>query len=176
MANFVKFRLTGMGGISNALRQLPKALSDRVLKRALAASAQPVVDYAVATAKFTDHTGETRGSIGVRPMRRKRFGSEVAIGPNSPKAHLVEFGTKAHRIEARKGGFLSWLGIVARSVEHPGSRPKPFFRPAWDLKGGPAMLADLGARIWAELAAAADRLSKRASSGRLSVRDFQELG
>lgn len=175
MANFFKFRLTGMEGMSAALRQLPRALGDAVLKKALTTAAGPVVEYAQANASFIDRTGRLRRGRWVTPMRRRRYGSEIALGPTAPEAHLVEFGTKPHRIEARAGGVLSWLGIAAKYVQHPGAKPKPFFRKAWDLKGGPAMLADLGSLLWAELAAAAGRLRSRAASGKVSARTMDEL-
>lgn len=175
MSDFVKFKLTGLNGLSEALRQLPRALGDSVLKKALTQSAGPVVDYARATAGFIDRSGSLRKSIGVRPMRRRRYGSEIAMGPNAPHAHLVEFGTAAHDITAKPGGILSWLGIRTKYVHHPGAKPKPFFRKAWDAKGGPAMLEDLGVRIWAELAKAADKLAKKGTAGKLSSRDMDAL-
>ena len=49
-------------------------------------------------------------------------------------AHLVEFGTKAHRIQAKRGGSLSTPSGPRQSVNHPGSTAKPFFRPAYKNK------------------------------------------
>ena len=46
-------------------------------------------------------------------------------------AHLVEFGTSPHAISS-PGGFLSFAGIITRKVDHPGGRPKPFLRPAFE--------------------------------------------
>lgn len=55
-----------------------------------------------------------------------------ATGEHAPLAHLVEHGTKPHFIAAKKGGALSFGGVIVRGVEHPGARPKPFGRPALD--------------------------------------------
>lgn len=43
-------------------------------------------------------------------------------------AHLVEFGTWPHWQPRRFGGMM-----------HPGARPKPFFRPAFEAEKGPAL-------------------------------------
>jgi len=53
----------------------------------------------------------------------------------APHAHLVEFGTKAHRIKATKKA-LRWFSRFrngfkyAPAVNHPGAKANPFFRNA----------------------------------------------
>lgn len=173
--NWVKFRLNGLDELSEALEQLPKALGDRILKRALTQAAEPVVEYAKSSASFVDRSGKLRDSIGVRPMKRKRYGSEVSIGPNAPHAHLVEFGTEAHRIDAAPGSVLRNVNTVfGMEVEHPGARPRPFFRPAWEVKGS-TVLADLKVYVWNELAKAAKRLYQKASRLKLSKAEWGKL-
>lgn len=69
-------------------------------------------------------------------------------------AHLVEFGTRPHEIRPREqGGALQFGGVTTRSVQHPGTRPRPFMRPAVDLK--------LPAAIEAITAKIRDRLTRR---------------
>jgi len=56
----------------------------------------------------------------------------------APHAHLVEFGTKPHtiagkkmRIAARAFQWLARVGDQVRTkIQHPGSRPNPFFQNA----------------------------------------------
>jgi HK97 gp10 family phage protein len=48
-------------------------------------------------------------------------------------AHLVEFGTAPHVIRGVFGGVIALpFGIFATQINHPGSRPRPFMRPALD--------------------------------------------
>lgn len=44
-------------------------------------------------------------------------------------AHLVEYGTRAHFLGSSSAGHRM----------HPGARPKPFIRPAWDAKRAAAI-------------------------------------
>ncbi|MCW5697372.1 MAG: hypothetical protein KIS96_11660 [Bauldia sp.] len=66
-------------------------------------------------------------------------------------AHLVEFGTRPH-YQPRRG------------VMHPGARPKPFVRPAFDTQGPRAMdmiLKDLRTQIIRKAAALRARNMRR---------------
>jgi HK97 gp10 family phage protein len=53
-------------------------------------------------------------------------------------AHLVEFGTTPHSVNSGSKKGKGLLGIAKKifnlftGLPHPGSRPKPFLRPAWD--------------------------------------------
>lgn len=56
-------------------------------------------------------------------------------GKNAPwYAHLIEFGTKPRTIKARKAVLVNPESgqVFGKTVEHPGTRAKPFFRPALD--------------------------------------------
>lgn len=63
-------------------------------------------------------------------------------------AHLIEFGTAPHVQPRFKKGF-----------SHPGARPRPFFRPAFDSKKDD-ILSTLGRRAWLRISAAATRIRK----------------
>ena len=52
----------------------------------------------------------------------------VHAGKGRNTAHLVEFGTRAHLIPGAQLINGRWV----RGVRHPGSRPRPFMRPAFD--------------------------------------------
>lgn len=96
---------------------------------------------------------------------------EVYVGPSGKPArmaHLVEFGTKPHKIRARSGaGMLAiWGGnpaaVVARtaSVNHPGSRPQPYMRPAFEGTAQ-AVLGNIGEAMRRRLAEASARAARR---------------
>lgn len=49
-------------------------------------------------------------------------------------AHLVEYGSGAHAIRARRAKRLATPYGAFLEVWHPGARPRPFMRPAFDAK------------------------------------------
>lgn len=69
-------------------------------------------------------------------------------------AHLIEYGTKAHKIPAL---LIPETGEIARREWlHPGATEKPFIRPAWDSgKGG------IASRMKYEIGRGIVRLAKR---------------
>lgn len=111
--------------------------------------------------------------LAARDAQRAAKGSkstvEVYVGPLSGQSrlgHLIEFGTKPHRIRAKKGERLSvWGGspasVVARvsEVDHPGARAKPFMRPGFE-GAAPAVLASITEAMRGQLAAAVARAAK----------------
>jgi HK97 gp10 family phage protein len=76
-------------------------------------------------------TGQLRQSIGVRVS-----GQSVIIGPDTPYAAFVEFGTKPHVIEAKNKKALMFVSggqtVIVKKVHHPGTKAQPFVQPAFD--------------------------------------------
>lgn len=80
-------------------------------------------------------TGKLRGSLGIRVNSHS-----VTIGPNetiAPYAGYVEFGTQPHIIRPKTpGGVLAFkIGnrqVFAKVVHHPGTKPQPYVRPAFE--------------------------------------------
>lgn len=93
---------------------------------------------------------------------KKRIGSKKSGGvkvqyDNAYYATWVEFGTAAHKIAAKYakalvlrpnarassgfGGRWMRAGLIVEGVDHPGSRPKPFMRPALHGRSGDAVVA-----------------------------------
>jgi len=65
-------------------------------------------------------------------------------------AHLVEFGTRPHAV-----GRGSKLGGTQHGLMHPGAKPYPYMRPAFDSKKGEAQrvaIATIAAEIAKEIA------------------------
>lgn len=63
---------------------------------------------------------------------------EVHVGPGKKRAwyaHIIERGAKAHGIDPRRKKFLRFIdGSLHKHANHPGVRPRPFMRPAFDNK------------------------------------------
>jgi HK97 gp10 family phage protein len=99
-----------------------KAVATKVIRR----SAAPI--RAEAKAKVPVRTGDLKRSIRTYTSIG-RWSISGRVESRLPYAHLVELGTKAHyqkrklKHEKRK-----------RAVKHPGAKPKPFLRPAFDSK------------------------------------------
>ena len=75
-------------------------------------------------------TGRLRGSINVK----REYLSKV-IGTNVEYATNVEFGTGPHEIVAKNKKVLAnkKKGIIfGKKVKHPGSKPRPYMRPAFE--------------------------------------------
>lgn len=111
------------------------ALGDqRSLQAVVNAAAESYVDdtldYIKAGRAFTPHTGQLEQSINWLPT-----GNNAAeIYANAAYAPFVEYGTQPHVIQpkdGRKGLKIPVSGgggyIVRRKVNHPGSKPHPFF-------------------------------------------------
>ena len=94
-----------------------------------------------------EKSGVLRDSIRVTARRRGRTvtasikaGGKTKTG-DAFYARFVEFGTAAHVISGKNGGWLSFGGLFTKSAQHPGAKPSPFMRPALDSKSGEAVVA-----------------------------------
>lgn len=78
-------------------------------------------------------TGRLRASIRSQ-LDRDHRGLVARIGSNVEYARYVEEGTGPHRIVPRVKKALHWKGAAhpVLAVNHPGSRAKPYLRPALD--------------------------------------------
>lgn len=76
-------------------------------------------------------TGRLRSSI-THDLRRDSIGLVARVGTNVSYGAYVELGTTPHRIVARNRRALFWRGArhPVRAVNHPGTRPFPYLRPA----------------------------------------------
>ncbi|OKJ06822.1 HK97 gp10 family phage protein [Kitasatospora sp. CB01950] len=127
-----------MGGLSYNVDsgQFQNALRDAVDR--LRGESRQVMDRVandmVNTAKslVPVDTGRLRSSIRAIPVGGGRFTYTVTVGTNVEYASDVEYGTAPHVILPKNKKALYWKGAahpVAR-VNHPGTRPYPFMRPA----------------------------------------------
>ena len=76
-------------------------------------------------------TGRLKQSIQVRVS-----GKRITVGPDTPYAEYVEFGTAPHVIKPKKSNVLAFQAggrtVIVRSVNHPGTKAQPFVRPAFE--------------------------------------------
>lgn len=118
--------------LTEALHQAA-ATSQVTTQQVLVQSANHIL--AEMEARVPVRTGKLRGSLSIRVDTDK-----VTIGPNeniAPYAGYVEFGTKPHTIRPKRpGGVLAFdVGgrtVFTKQVNHPGTRPQPYVRPAFE--------------------------------------------
>ena len=138
--------IKGLAELQAALDTLPAKIEANIARGALRAGAKIIV----AEAKRNVHSVSGLLAAGIRVSssrinrRSGKVTTSVIAGAKATKAvtayyaHMVEFGTAAHVIRARKGGLLA-IGVP--KVNHPGARPKPFMRPAFDTQARAAVEA-----------------------------------
>ena len=77
----------------------------------------------------------TRNSKGVVTATVKTTGKHAYLAP------WLEFGTSAHKILPKRAKVLFIGGLFVSGVDHPGSKPKPFMRPAMEAKQSETLVA-----------------------------------
>ena len=132
--------IKGGAELNKFLQQLPAKIEQSVLRGALRAGANVVM--AEAKANVPVESGQLRDGLKVSTSsRRGRVTAKVkATGKHAHIAPWLEYGTAAHKITA-KGKGMFFGGLFVKGVQHPGSRPKPFMRPALDGRAQDAVSA-----------------------------------
>lgn len=132
--------IQGLSDLQKFLDQLAPTVEANVMRGALRAGMNVVKP--IAQANVHSVSGEL--AKGLKVGTQQRGGTVTAnlkaTGPHRHVAHLVEYGTKAHNIPAKRG-WLSFGGIFVKSVAHPGAEPHPFMRPALDGQASAAVVA-----------------------------------
>lgn len=144
MASSVEIK--GLAELHKTLQELPAKIERNVLRGGLRAGVKvmeaeaerlcpeglPTMD----SVKRGARQGELKRSIRVTMRASKstvratlKAGNKVAW-----YAHLVEFGTARHWIKPKNRKSLFVAGLFKEVIDHPGARPKPFMRPAFDGK------------------------------------------
>jgi len=104
------------------------AIAGQVAKAAAERYTDETLDYIAQRRSFTGRTGQLEQSIGWRPL-----GNEAAeVYVNAEYAPYVEYGTRPHVIRPKPGRKALKIPVpggyvLRRKVNHPGSRPYPFF-------------------------------------------------
>lgn len=129
------------------LKSLPQKVEKNIMRSALRAGANVIKAEAKENVAVDD--GDLKKSVRVS-VSAKRGKIVAKVKSNLRHAHLVEFGTAAHKIEGKNGGYLFFKGMGIKSVNHPGAKKQPFLRPALDTKSNAAIVA-VGNQIRARL-------------------------
>ncbi len=93
-------------------------------------------------------SGHLRRSIGPPVVQETATGAEGELAVTAHHAPFLEFGTRPYRIVPRRAKALRFIDRTgrlrfARSVNHPGLRPRPFFGPSWnEVMAGPPSARD----------------------------------
>ncbi|MGP1675928.1 MAG: HK97-gp10 family putative phage morphogenesis protein [Burkholderiales bacterium] len=139
--------IKGLSDLNKFLQDLPVKLEKNILRSALRAGAK--VMQTQAKANVPVQSGDLKKSIKIGTRAR---GGRVTASVKTKLwyAKWVEYGTRAHNIAAKKNGWLSFMGIFAKEVMHPGAKPHPFLRPALDATASAAVIA-VGEKIKSRL-------------------------
>lgn len=134
---------TILGGraLDDALKTLAPKIQKNIMRSALRAGANVIKKEA--KQEVPVRSGALRKSLKVSTKSKNGTVTAVLKADSrvAPHAHLVEFGTRPHKIKPRNGEALRIDGHVVSEIDHPGSRPKPFLRPSFDSKAPQAVVA-----------------------------------
>jgi len=144
--------IDGLAELDKLLKDLPVNVERNVIRGALRAGQKTMMD--VAKAKLRENgsikTGELEKSLRVRFRRKsEKWGwvRSYLIAGNKKAwyAHLIEYGTgsfyagsgnnskkQPYEIKPKNRKSLFFAGMARKLVKHPGIRPRPFMRPAFD--------------------------------------------
>lgn len=124
-------------GLTASLGRLMDEM-DRTFEGAMAESMDIVAQEAAIRAPLV--TGELVLSINAAPVTGSLSAGTLTgiVAASAPQALWVEEGTKAHVIRPRKKKALRWASNgtgaegwrFAKKVNHPGTKAKPFLKPA----------------------------------------------
>jgi HK97 gp10 family phage protein len=137
----LKLEFEGLGKIKHILDKLPDAVAKKVVRKALTAGGQIVLD--AMKEKVPVKTGNLRDSLAMKVLDKSEFAKTVLIGASKGEtgkdgwyAHLVEFGASPHVVKPRKKSGKKVLAengkFFGKLVQHPGATARPFMRPAFD--------------------------------------------
>ena len=149
-----KATVQGFQGLQRALREVAKHPTPAERKRARRVALQPIVDEARETliANGSVESGKLSKALGVADENADLSTAGPVRGkPHANVAHLVEFGTAPHFQPNRFGGIM-----------HPGARPKPFLRPAFETMKE-EVVRKTAEEVLKDIAKAVDRVGVRRS-------------
>lgn len=119
-----------LGNAPSVLAALRNPSNAQLLANAMAESyTDDTLDWIQSGRSFTGRTGQLAQSIGWRPAGN----GSAEVYANAEYAGFVENGTRPHVIRPRNGRALRFpigggAGFgFARVINHPGSRPHPYF-------------------------------------------------
>jgi len=125
----VKIRVDGIDDVKRALDGQRDALRQALLAIVLAGA------EVIRSAAESMAPGRIAGDMLKEPAERSGTKVLVNIGPHKRRwyAQIVEKGAVAHPVAPRRKKALRLAdNTLRRSAQHPGTRARPFLRPAFD--------------------------------------------
>jgi len=145
-----RIHIEGAEAIAMMLKELPIKLQKNVMRTALNAGSAVYKRDMQLNVPVDD--GDLKGTIRVSSrINKDTVESYAKVGGKGTKAfyaHMVEYGTNAHVINAKtpKGLKFKYNGMWVNTMQvlHTGAIAKPFVRPAFDNKSDEATQAVAG--------------------------------
>lgn len=136
-----EIHVTGLAALNEFLTALPIKIERNILRSSLRAGMKVVQPVAKANALKASGAYANGLKIGTRARGGKVTAYLKATGPHAFLGPWIEWGTRPHSITAKEKGWLSFGGIFAKEVMHPGTKPHPHMRPALDMQASNAVVA-----------------------------------
>lgn len=150
--------INGYSALARALREFPDKVEKKMLRSALNKGAIIVREEAKTQLASNGSVKSGKLRMGLKTTTRATSKGIVtakvrATGEHAYLDRWIEYGTAAHKIAAKAAKTLaSGQGWFRDMVQHPGSRPKPFLRPAIE-RSAPAVLVAVGDHLRSRLMA-----------------------
>jgi len=142
-----EIQISGLAELKKAMQELPGKIEGKIAAEAMRAGLKLIGEAAKSYVPV--NSGALRDSIKVKIQgKSKKFGwvrMHLTAGDKKAYyAHMVEYGTASYytgqgetvgqpyTIKAKKSKGLFFGGINRKQVIHPGIKPQPFMRPAFD--------------------------------------------
>lgn len=131
----------GLTALNELLQSVPVKIERNVLRGALRAGMNVVKPVAQGLARKRSGLYAAGLKVGTRARGGTVMATLKATGKHAFLGPWLEYGTRSHVITAKGKGWLSFGGVFAKSVQHPGTRPYPHMRPALDSQATNAVVA-----------------------------------
>ena len=179
MTGAITVKVSGLKGLEEALRQLPKATGRAALRRAGMNALEPMARAARAAAPVDE--GELRESIGVGATAVTddvgKFAYRLVKGGGGTDAEALQAMRDARRAYGTAlTGVMVYMGPAAASDRNEAIKaiaqefgtqrhgPQPFLRPAFDAQAR-ATIERVAKEMWFEVSLSAERLARKSARG-----------
>lgn len=128
--------LKGFKELSARLKRMDSKLAQKVVRRGSARMAQTIAKEMKKNAPRK--TGNLKKSITYSNKRNRQGGFSAKVGAfrtgraDGFYAKFIEFGAKKHTIKPKNRKAISFNGAVVKSVNHPGTRARPFIQRSFE--------------------------------------------
>lgn len=159
-------QIRGLKELQRALKELPKRVGNKVVRNATRAGAQVIrIEAQKNLASRAKASPESIKSVieQVATKGRIRQGAIFHVGAKSSRfwLNILEQGAAPHVIRTKKKKVLSsGMTVYGKRVNHPGIRPRPWLRPAFDAHQAEA-LGVIGKELWRGIKLEAAKLNKK---------------